>query len=108
MPSLLDPYVSEAALQKSIEDMAARLGWWTWHDNDSRRNEAGLPDLLLVHPEHGTLWFELKTMKGRVRKAQVGVLDLFRRAGNRVYLIRPCHMDDVEVLLNGGTVEIEE
>lgn len=108
MPSLLDPFVTEAGLQRAIEEMADALGWWTWHDRDSRKNVAGLPDLLLIHPDHGTLWFELKTMKGRIRKEQVGVMDLMRTAGERVYLIRPCHMDTVEVLLNGGAVDWEE
>jgi hypothetical protein len=97
----LAPFVTEAQLQDAIEGMAERLGWESWHDRDSRRNKAGLPDLLLVHPDHGVRWLELKTMRGRVRPQQQYWMDLLRLAGQRVYLIRPDMMDLVERILHG-------
>ena len=38
----------EADFQRAVVDLARALGWWCWHDHDSRRNPAGLPDLLLA------------------------------------------------------------
>ena len=97
----LAPLVTEAQLQRTIEEMSIRLGWEFFHDNDSRRNKAGLPDLLLVHPTHGVRWLELKTVKGRVRPQQQYWMDLLAMAGQRVYLIRPDMMDLVERILHG-------
>lgn len=58
--------MTHAELQKSITDLAERLGIWWWHDNDSLRNKAGLPDLYLVgnHPRAdglpAAMWREVK------------------------------------------------
>lgn len=82
------PAMSEAQLQASVEELAAWLGWWTWHDADSRRNRAGLPDLLLVRGDRA-MWRELKTDAGRVRPEQRHVLDMLTRAGHDTAIWRP-------------------
>lgn len=96
--------VTEAQFQNAVIEMATRLGWETWHDNDSRRNQGGLPDLICVHAEHGVVWLELKTMKGRVRPMQQYWLDLLTTAGERAYLVRPSDMDMLEALFRGEAV----
>lgn len=103
--SPLAPHVTEAQLQRAIIDMATALGWTCWHDNDSRRNVAGLPDLICVHPTHGLVFIELKTVKGRLRQAQREWLDLLTQAGQRAYVIRPTDMDFAEALFRGVEAE---
>ena len=100
--------VTEQRLQETIVEMAEYLGWETWHDNDSRRNKPGFPDLLIVHPEHGAAWFELKSQAGRVRKEQRRWLDLLTAAGQRAYVVRPSQIDDVERLLRGEIDRLED
>jgi hypothetical protein len=87
--------------------MAGYLGWTVWHDNDSRRNDPGLPDLLCVHPERGVVWLELKTERGRLRKEQRWWLDLLTMAGARAFVARPSQADDVERLLRGEIERLE-
>jgi hypothetical protein len=63
--------MTEAELQRMVTDLAKWAGWACWHDNDSRRNTAGWPDLVLVHTRTGRLIFvELKSDKGRIRPEQ--------------------------------------
>lgn len=65
----LDKHMSEAALQAAVIECAARLGWRVYHPYDSRRSEAGFPDLTMVR--HGVLIFaELKADGGRLRPKQ--------------------------------------
>lgn len=106
-PDPLAPFVSEAQLQRAVEEMARALGWLTFHDSDSRRNPAGLPDLVCVHPDHGLLFLELKTVKGRIRPAQQQWIDLLTRAGQRAYVVRPTDMDMIEALFRGEIVEAQ-
>ena len=98
---------TERELQDTVVEMAERLGWETWHDNDSRRNKPGFPDLLLVHPERGAIWFELKSQAGRVRPEQRYWLDLLTAAGQRAMVVRPRDLDAVERLLRGETTALE-
>lgn len=102
----LDQAMTEAELQDAICEMATRLGWRWNHTPDSRRSNPGLPDLILIHPEHGVLWLELKVQdprKGRVRKEQRVWLDTLRTAGQQAWVIRPADLDFVEQLLRGET-----
>lgn len=61
--------VSEAELQRLVCEAADYGGWLQFHDNDSRRNRAGFPDLVLVRAGE-LIIVELKAEKGRVRPDQ--------------------------------------
>jgi len=61
--------MTEAELQTAIIDVAELAGWLVFHDHDSRRNPAGLPDLILVKPPR-VVFLELKTDTGRLRPEQ--------------------------------------
>src|SRR5690606_3109708 len=63
--------LTEAQFQRQVVDLARLRGWWVFHDHDSRRNPAGLPDLLLLRDR--LVVAELKTTSGRVRAAQAEV-----------------------------------
>lgn len=99
--SALAEQVTEKQLQDTVIRMAKLLDWLVYHTFDSRRSEPGFPDLCLVHPEHGTVFIELKREKGRLSPHQRHWIDTLLIAGQRAYVIRPSDMDFVEQLLRG-------
>ena len=93
--------VPESEFQRSVVEAAEALGWkMIFHDNDSRRNTAGLPDLILARER--VVFAELKSETGRVSSEQMMCVSLLRRAGAEVYIWRPSDMDAVMELLKGG------
>lgn len=92
---------SEAAFQASVTDYATMTGWWWWHDQDSRRNQEGFPDLLLMRGTRLVV-AELKREGGKPTPVQVDVLGRFARCGAEVYLWRPSDWPDVEAVLRRG------
>lgn len=90
----------ESSFQAQVVELADRAGWWSWHDNDPRRNKAGLPDLILVKPPR-VLFVELKREKGRFNgSAQKIVLEMLGRCpGVETYLWRPSAFDDIVKIL---------
>lgn len=90
--------ISERQLQESVQTLAEYLGWWVWHDNDSRRNKAGWPDLVLIRP--GRLIFaELKTETGRLTIEQRRILSMLYAAKQEVYIWRPNDMETIRGIL---------
>lgn len=86
---VLDAVVPERDFQATVVDLAVLKGWRAWHDNDSRRNAAGLPDLILLRPPR-LLFVELKTERGRIQPEQQQWIDeLGRCPGVEVHLWRP-------------------
>lgn len=83
----------EHAFQQQVEGLARVYRWRRYHTHDSRRSNAGFPDLVLVRgPE--LLFVELKTRTGRVRPEQHDWLDALRAVpGIEVYLWRPDDWD---------------
>ena len=61
--------MTEAQLQRLVENAAELGGWMVFHDNDSRRNNPGFPDLVLLRPPD-LLFIELKSVRGRVTAEQ--------------------------------------
>ena len=77
------------------------VGWAVWHDTDSRRNLAGLPDLELVRDR--LVKAELKRQTGNPTPGQEGYLLALARAGVETYLWRPADWAEiVGVLKRGG------
>ena len=81
--------MTEAELQQKVIQLARALGWRHFHDNDSRRNAAGFPDLVLVHRTRGLIFAELKTERGRLRTEQTAWLSDLTATGHRAYIWRP-------------------
>lgn len=79
--------MSEDELAADVVALADAYGLWAFHDNDSRRNRAGLPDWLLVGTR--VLWRELKSEKGRLRQSQEDVLARLTAAGEDAAVWRP-------------------
>jgi hypothetical protein len=94
--------VSEAGFQAQIVELAELLGYLWWHDQDSRKNNAGFPDLHLLHPVwHRRIIAELKTEKGQPTAEQYFWLLGLIECGEEAYLWRPSDWESiVETLKN--------
>ena len=60
--------ITEAAFQDLVVHLAKVCGWTCYHTFDSRRSEAGYPDLTLVRER--VIWRELKARRGRMTAEQ--------------------------------------
>lgn len=81
--------MSEAELQKNVEELAILMGYTVRHVRDARRqNLEGLPDLLLLKKPR-KLWIELKAERGQLRPSQVHLFCLLIDCGDEVYVVRP-------------------
>lgn len=81
---------SEKYFQDQVMELAERLGWLVYHVFDSRRSQAGFPDLVLLHPGTGRVLFrELKTQTGKTRKMQDVWLAGLRLGGLDAKVWRP-------------------
>lgn len=95
---------SEAGFQDAVVEYAQLRGWRHWHDQDSRRNVAGLPDLLLVRKGRLVV-AELKAESGRVSPAQLvwlGEFELVAQASGgavAVHVWRPSDWPTIEDVL---------
>jgi hypothetical protein len=84
--------MSHDELQENVIKLAKTYKWWWWHDEDSRRNRAGLPDLILIRPPR-LIFAELKTEKDKLRPGQAEVIDkLAAVPGVEVCIWRPSHL----------------
>ncbi|QSZ49394.1 VRR-NUC domain-containing protein [Arthrobacter sp. D5-1] len=82
---------SEDQLQESVLELAQYFGYeLRYHNPDSRRSQAGFPDLVLGSLSRRRVLFrELKTTTGRVRPAQVICLKILKMAGLDADVWRP-------------------
>lgn len=93
---------TEAQFQTTLEEMASYLGWRCWHDNDSRYNEPGFPDLICVRDD--IIFLECKRQSGRhayPTHDQVSWLRSLRASGHHAYVVRPSDHEIVEDLFRG-------
>ena len=79
--------MSEAQLLAIIRRACRTLGLLCYHTHDSRRSEAGFPDLVIVGER--VIYRELKSARGRVRPEQRVWLDALVRAGQDADVWRP-------------------
>lgn len=90
---------TEARFQAAVMDLARWRKWRVWHDHDSRRNAAGLPDLLLVRGDR-LIFAELKSRRGRVRPAQREWLAALGQTAAEVRVWRPTDWDEIVRVLS--------
>lgn len=92
-------HMTEAELQSAITGALTANGWLWFHDHDSRRNRAGLPDIIAVHPRGLFIAVELKGPKTPVSKKQREWVDALGRFAARIPLstftgiVRPADWD---------------
>jgi hypothetical protein len=99
------PAIEEVAFLATVTELATLTGWLVYHTYDSRRSQAGFPDLVLARGDR-LIFAELKTDKGRIRPAQIEWLDRLgavasSQPGISVYLWRPKDWAGIEKILMG-------
>lgn len=77
----------ESELQRLVETHLDRLGYTWFHDNDSRRNRPGLPDIVAVGRK--VLFIELKSDTGALKPDQHKWMYALQDAGAIYRLWRP-------------------
>lgn len=105
------PPISEREFQAQVKELALWNGWLVYHTFDSRRSDAGFPDLVLARGQQ-LIFAELKSAKGRVTAEQQAWLDALGRVAAalvqpglpphvpvRVVMWRPADWDEIEQLL---------
>lgn len=90
--------MTEREWQAEVTATARTLGWRSYHTHDSRRSDAGWPDLALVRER--LVMAELKTDTGRLSAAQERWLELLTRAGIETYVWRPKDREEVLTVLS--------
>jgi VRR-NUC domain len=90
--------VTEKEFMASVVEMAQMLGWLVYHTYDSRRSEAGFPDIVCVRRDR-VLFIELKTEKGRLSEEQERWLSALGLAGAEVHCWRPSDWPAIEAAL---------
>lgn len=93
--------MTEADLQRAVIDIIRWLGLHYFHDNDSRRNRAGFPDLVVAGSQ-GFLFRELKTETGRLRPEQLDWISRLTQGGADVGIWRPSDLQP-----EGGRIRAE-
>jgi hypothetical protein len=73
--------VSEKAFMDTVLQAAEIYGWWPYHTHDSRRSNAGFPDLVLIKPPR-VLFLEVKSERGRLSRAQADVLAMLEECSH--------------------------
>lgn len=101
MPTSLAPDIKEGDFQTQVTSMARMLGWKTYHTYRSTRSDPGFPDLVCVHPRLGLVFLELKTRTGKVKPEQFEWNQALVTSGERAYIVRPEHIEQLEGLFKG-------
>jgi len=109
-----DPLISESVWTRLVIDIAQTLGWRANHQRPAQTTSGrwmtatagntGFPDLCLAHAEHGAVFAELKSAKGRLGPEQFAWRDVLLASGQRWYLFRPADFADVVAVLSGKSV----
>lgn len=86
--------LSEEEFLQMVRRLAKAGGWTTYHTRDSRKSDAGFPDLVLLRGPR-LLWRELKTDTGRLTAAQEGWRDVLLAGGHDWKLWRPADWDAI-------------
>ena len=89
----------EHELKSKVRGLALQLQWRYYHTNDSRRSEAGFPDLVLVR-DGWLIFAELKRQKKNPTPEQKKWLEELEKVPDcEVYVWRPSDWND-ETILN--------
>jgi len=87
---------SESELQSWVTELCRTLGLLVYHTHDSRRSEAGFPDLIIVGRR--LIARELKSATGETTEDQERWLTALRTAGVDADVWRPADWRDGNVL----------
>lgn len=85
------PEMTEDQLQAAVTDLARMAGLLVYHTYDSRRSQAGFPDVAVCGPR-GFLLRELKTARGQLRREQNDWAQWLLDAGVNYGIWRPADL----------------
>lgn len=103
--------MTEAEFQHAIVQLAGYLGWTYYHARPAQRDgrwathfdgAPGFPDLVLVHPDRGVIFAEIKTDRGRVTPGQRLWLNRLDEAGQNAVVWRPQDWQTITDTLKGN------
>ncbi len=87
--------VTEASWQATVVEAADLFGWYCYHNPDSRRSNAGFPDLVLIRPPR-VMFLELKRETGRLSPTQRDIVAALENCpGVEVHVARPSDWEQV-------------
>jgi hypothetical protein len=99
MPFLdVPPPQTEGSWQGQVVEAAQLLGWRTYHTFDSRRSDAGFPDLVLVRRPR-VIFVELKSDRGRLTDDQRAWLEALGGCRVERYVWRPADWPRIKGVL---------
>jgi Holliday junction resolvase len=90
--------MAEKHYQRKLKTDAERLGWTVI--KIIRATVNGYPDLLLMHPDRGVIWIEVKDDNGRLSKVQEYRINELREKGFTALVAYP---DNYEFILRSIT-----
>jgi hypothetical protein len=91
--------VTEASWQATVVDLAELRDWYVYHNPDSRRSNAGFPDLVLIRPPR-VMFLELKRETGRLSPMQREIVGALENCpGVEVHVARPSDWEQVSLWL---------
>ena len=92
------PKLTERQFMQQVVMYAYLMGWRCYHTHDSRRSEAGFPDLVLVRRPR-VVFAELKSERGKLTLDQRVWLDALEGCTVERYVWRPSDWRAIERLL---------
>lgn len=90
--------MTEKEFQNQVVELASLRGWRWYHTHDSRRSNAGFPDLTLVRGDR-LLFVELKTERGRLSPEQFAWLEALNETPAEIHIFRPSDWSNLEEIL---------
>ena len=118
MPNNANPMfkINERQFQAAVVELAKWQGWTVFHPlpaqnergqwRTATQGDIGFPDLVLVHPERGVIFAELKTAIGKLSDAQNDWLMCLHAAGAEAYVWRPRDINDIKDRLTRSPNEL--
>lgn len=104
--TVLDEACTERQFQDAVVELAKWHKWTVFHDEDSRRNERGLPDLLIWRGPGVLLMWELKKESGVLSTDQKRWLrHLATVPGVDARCLRPSNWGYIEAVLSAPREE---
>lgn len=98
MPRSVAPTQTEVRFQAQVVELARINGYDTYHTFNSRRSQAGWPDLA-IYGHRRYLMVELKAEKGHLSLAQRSTIAKLRAAGVDVRVWRPSQWNEIVATL---------
>lgn len=89
---------SEKVFMAQVRDLLKACGWRHYHTHDSRKSQAGFPDIVAVRGNR-LIFAELKTEKGILTADQMNWRDDLVAAGVPMYVWRPSDWAEIVKVL---------